>query len=376
MRRLLSVVLAVVVLAVLAYQYQARIRHQMVDFDVYRTAGARVVAGQALYRAEDGHYQFKYLPAFAIAMVPFGAIAADVARAIWFSLSVVWLAWLVWAAVRELPDRHLPAPVLSILAVALMAKFFGHELTLGQANALLGALFITALVMVGRRRTMTAAVLIGLSVFVKPYAVIAWPWLAFTRGARTAAVTGAVIVGGLLAPAAIYGWHGNADLLTGWFRTVSDSTTPNLLDADNISLAAMWAKWLGVGRVAMTLAVVSSVGVVGLVGRLVWRRRQVARPDYVEVAALMLVVPLLSPQGWDYLLLLGTPAVVCLVDRWRRFGGFWRLVVAVALATMCLTTFDVMGRTAYGQFMSLSLVTIAATGVVAALAHVRSRRLG
>src|ERR1700683_5096092 len=143
-----------------------------------------------------------------------------------------------------------------------MAKFFGHELTLGQANALLGALFITALVMLGRRRTMTAAVLIGLSVFVKPYAVIAWPWLAFTRGTRAAGVTG-----GLLAPAAIYGWHGNALLLTAWFRTVSDSTTPNLLDADNISLAAMWAKWLGVGRVATTLAVVSSVGVVGLVCR-------------------------------------------------------------------------------------------------------------
>jgi hypothetical protein len=348
----------------------------MVDFDVYRTAGARVVAGQALYRAEDGHYQFKYLPAFAMAMAPFEAMAADRARAIWFSLSVVWLVWLVWAAVRELPDRRLPAPVLTILAVALMAKFFGHELTVGQANALLGALFVTTLVMLGRRRTMTAAVLIGLSVFVKPYAVIAWPWIAVTRGARAAGVTGAVIVGGLLAPAAIYGWHGNADLLSAWFRTVSDSTTPNLLDADNISLAAMWAKWLGVGRVATTLAIASSVGVVGLVGRLVWRRRQVARPDYVEVAALMLVVPLLSPQGWDYLLLLGTPAVVCLVDRWQRFGGVWRLVVAVALATMCLTTFDVMGRTAYGQFMSLSFVTIAATGVVAALAHVRSRRLG
>src|SRR5580704_11189146 len=177
MRRLLYVVLAVVVIGVLAHQYQVRIRHQMVDFDVYRTAGARVVAAQALYRVEDGHYQFKYLPAFALAMAPFDAMATDTARAVWFSLATVWLGWLVAASVRVLPDRRLAAPVLSIVAVALMAKFFGHELTLGQANALLGALFITALVMLDRRQGMAAAVLLGLSVFVKPYAVIAWPWL-------------------------------------------------------------------------------------------------------------------------------------------------------------------------------------------------------
>jgi hypothetical protein len=376
MRRLLYVALAVVVIGVLAHQYQVRIRHQMADFDVYRTAGARVVAAQALYRAEDGHYQFKYLPAFAVAMAPFAAIAIDTARAVWFSLSVVWLVWLVAASIRVLPDRRLSVPVLSIVTIALMAKFFGHELTLGQANALLGALFVTALVMLDRRHVMAAAVLIGLSVFVKPYAVIAWPWLAATRGPRAAIVTGAVIVGGLLMPAAIYGWHGNADLLAAWFQTVPASTAPNLLDADNISLAAMWAKWLGVGIVATTMAVVSAVGLVGLVGWVVWRRRPLTRPDYVDVAALMLVVPLLSPQGWDYVLLLGTPAVVCLVDRWQILGTLWRAVVAVALAAMCLTTFDVMGRAAYGQFMRLSFVTLAAIALVAALARVRSRRFG
>jgi hypothetical protein len=64
------------------------------------------------------------------------------------------------------------------------------------------------------------------------------------------------------------------------------------------------------------------------------------------------------------------------VDRWHRLGALWRLVVAVALATMCLTTFDVMGRAAYGQFMRLSLVTVAAIAVVVALARVRSQRLG
>ena len=49
-----------------------------------------------------------------------------------------------------------------------------------------------------------------------------------------------------------------------------------------------------------------------------------AAPEYLECALLMLLIPLVSPQGWDYVLLLATPAVVCLVDRWREFPTIWR----------------------------------------------------
>ena len=60
----------------------------------------------------------------------------------------------------------------------------------------------------------------------------------------------------------------------------------------------------------------------------------------------MLLVPLLSPQGWDYVLLLATPAVVCLMDRWPRCHDGWRVVTGAALALMSLTIFDLMGRDA------------------------------
>ena len=77
-------------------------------------------------------------------------------------------------------------------------------------------------------------------------------------------------------------------------------------------------------------------------------------PEYLECALLMLLIPLVSPQGWDYVLLLATPAVVCLVDRWRELTRLWQWGLGVALALMCLTMFDVMGRALYGQFMALS----------------------
>jgi hypothetical protein len=108
----------------------------------------------------------------------------------------------------------------------------------------------------------------------------------------------------------------------------------------------------------------------------VWRRRRdITTPEYLEFALLMLLIPLLSPQGWDYVLLLATPAVVCLVDRWNELTRPWQAALGLALALMCLTMFDLMGRELYGRFMSLSIVSVSALGVAAGLGHLRWRKL-
>ena len=130
----------------------------------------------------------------------------------------------------------------------------------------------------------------------------------------------------------MYGWTGNLDLLGELVRTLRTSTTPNLLNNDNVSIAAMWAKWVGPGSLATGFAWLTIAGTLALAID-VWRRRQaVPAPDYLESALLMLLIPLLSPQGWDYVLLLATPAVVCLVDRWREFTRLWQWGLGVAHA--------------------------------------------
>jgi hypothetical protein len=89
----------------------------------------------------------------------------------------------------------------------------------------------------------------------------------------------------------------------------------------------------------------------------------------------MLLIPLISPQGWDYVLLLATPAIVCLVDRWRELTTAWQWGVGIALALIGFTMFDIMGRDLYGRFMALSAITVCALTVAAGLAHLRSRQL-
>jgi hypothetical protein len=365
--------LALTVVALVAYQ--ARLRHEMIDFVTWRQAVVRALHAEPLYRPEDGHYQFKYFPLFALAMAPFGLVDRETGKLLWFGVLIGLLVAVLRWSVTALPDKRLPRRVLMWAAIILMAKFFAHELLLGQTNLLIGALLLAALVAVQRGQRAAAGAFVGLAVFVKPYALILAPWLLVTQAWPAAAMTALVVVAGLLMPATVYGWTGNLDLLRGWLRTVTDSTMPNLLNNDNVSIASMWAKWLGPGSLASALAWLTIAGTLILV-IMVWRqRRAVPAPEYLECALLMLLIPLLSPQGWDYVLLLATPAVVCLVDRWREFSRPWQGAVGVALVLMCLTMFDLMGRALYGRFMSLSMVTVCALVVAAGLAHTRSRGL-
>jgi hypothetical protein len=347
----------------------------MVDFAVYRTAGARAIDAAPLFRPDDGHYQFKYFPAFALAMIPLAIVPEEAAKAIWFGLSVALLVVLVRVSVRTLPERRRSERFLGWMAALLMAKFYLHELNLGQTNVLLAVLLVGALAAAGQGRAGWAGALVGAGVFVKPYALILVPWLWFAGGVRAAAALAATLAAGLILPAAVYGWSGNLDQVRGWYRTVTDTTAPNLLAPENISLATMWAKWLEPGSTASSLATVSVVVVFALAAAAWIWRRPVRQPLYLEFGVLMLLVPLVSPQGWDYVLLLATPAAICLADRFREMGRPWQIVTAAGFAFMSFTIFDLLGRSLYAQMMALSVVSVAAMVLVVSLVMVRRRAL-
>jgi hypothetical protein len=190
------------------------------------------------------------------------------------------------------------------------------------------------------------------------------------------ASAGAVVVAGLLLPAAIYGGAANVELLASWLRTVTETSGPNLLNHENISIPSMWAKWIGMGALAERLSVVT--GVVALSGAvlIVALRRRAAAPLCLEYGALMLLVALLSPQGWDYVLLLSAPAIALLIDRWRGLPWPWRAVSGLSLGLMSFLIFDVFRRTAYMWLTGHGVLTPAALAVLATLIAIRWRAEG
>ena len=86
------------------------------------------------------------------------------------------------------------------------------------------------------------------------------------RHLRARSVATRVLLAGLLLPAVFYGWQGNLHEIAAWYRTVTDTSAPNLLVPENISLATMWAKWIGVGPLAARLAIATGVAALAVVG--------------------------------------------------------------------------------------------------------------
>ena len=129
----------------------------------------------------------------------------------------------------------------------------------------------------------------------------------------------------------------------------------------------MYAKWLGPSRTAIALAVLTGAAVFAVVASAIRRRSAVRDPLGLEAALLLTIMPLVSPQGWDYVFLLATPAIALLVNYEDRLPAGWRLAAGMAVAIAAFTLFDIMGRRAYAAFMSTSMLTICFLVVVGAL---------
>jgi hypothetical protein len=374
-RRRLLWPLVVAVVSVLAYALLRHQRTELVDFAVPTRAALRALHAEPLYRPEDGHYQYKYLPTFALIMVPLALPPKPVSEPLWFACTVV-MAWaFVRLSFRALPDRRTTESTLVALTVLLNGKFLIKEIAFGQFNLPLALLIVGALLAVQARRGALAGLLIGLGVFVKPYAFIFVPWLAWSVGMAALVVLAVVVLAGLALPAAIYGWSGNLQLLKDWYRTVTDTTAPNLLGFENISFASMWAKWIGEGHTASVLAGATAAAAF-LVGFVLWlRRSRVTEPNYLECAFFCLLVPLISPQGWDYVLLLALPAYMCLVDRWKDMSPASRAAAMTGFVLTSFTIFDLLRRGLYTHVMQLSGATVGAVLLAIVLVRLRWRAM-
>jgi len=368
---MLLVVLALVSLTGL---FTTRVQRKMPDFEVYYTAASRALVAQPLYRAEDGHFQFKYLPAFAVIASPLALMPLGAAKAAWFTVSAVLMLLILWLSLRALPIVHHPPALLLAGTFVAMAKFYAHELVLGQVNLLFGVLVVLAIVSLRRGRHGGAGALLALAVVVKPYGAIFAPWLATQRNRTAFATMTAALIVLLLLPALRYGWTGNLRLLGEWWRTVAATTAPNLINPDNVSLGAMFTRWLGPDSSARLLAAGVAVLLLALTAVVVAGRGALTSTETLEASMLLLLIPLLSPQGWDYVLLIATPGVMLLINYSADLPRGLRIATIAAVAVVGLTIYDLVGRDFYGAFMQLSVITICVVVEIAALATLRFRR--
>lgn len=366
--------IAVAALMALALVLSPRLTRKMPDFAVYYTAASRAVDGAELYRADDGHFQFKYLPAFAVITTPVALLPLPLAKTVWLLISVTLVVTLITMSLAALPTLRRPQWLLVTAMVIAMGKFYAHEMALGQVNLLFAVLVVAAMLCLKADRDATAGAVLIAAVVVKPYAVLFLPWVVLTRGRRALVSTAIGTLCVLLAPVPIYGVGGTVALHRGWWTTVTVSTAPNLLNPDNVSLAALSAKWLGAGPAATVMSATLAGVLLAVAVLVIWRGRGIAHREALEGSLLLTMITLLSPQGWDYVFLVSTPAIAILANYEDRLPRVLRAVTWIAVLTIGLVIYDLVGRRSYRLFMAWSVITVCYFVVIAALAVLRARR--
>lgn len=351
-------IVGIVLVLAAAMAFTGRVREEMRDFEVYWTAGGRAAAGEPLYRASDGHYRFKYLPAFAVAVSPLARLPLNVAKAVWFTLSLGCLVALVALSIQSVPRPGVSRGWLAALTIVTMAKFYGHDLVLGQANLLFAAICMSGLAALLAGRTLGGGMCLGGAALIKPYAVVFVPYLLLTRQWTAALAACGALVCVLALPAALFGTAQAFDQLSSWWSAASETSVPLLTNADSSSVFAMYAKWFDWGSLAAACSSVT-VAALGCAFLLViWKRRRVETPAVLETALLLTFIPLCTPQGWDYVLLLSTPLVALLIARVPAMPRADRWIAVAMLSLVAFSLYDVMGRAAYRAFMALSVITV------------------
>jgi hypothetical protein len=363
-----------IALAIWVFIYKAAPR--MPDFEVYWRAASRAAHAQPLYQASDGHFVFKYLPAFAVLAIPLGFLSVHAAKLLWFAISVALVVWLLVLNVRLPAERRVPPRWLVFFTVITFGKFYAHELVLGQVNVLFAVIATYALLAMKEGREAEAGLLVTLAIVIKPYAVLFIPWIVARRQLVSIVSVCAGFAVALVLPVIRYGVAGTITLHREWWAMVTGTTAPNLSVYDNISLAAMFFRCVGPGDQSARYAFIAAIVLLLIAAVVFLLRRGVTFPEGLEGGLLLTLMPLLSPQGWDYVFLIATPAVVLLINYSDRMPWFWRVaVIPITLGAIGLSIFDLMGRTAYYAFMRMSGISLLFFVVIAALVTMRVRKI-
>ena len=369
------VALVCIVVLAATWLFIAKAQPRMPDFEVYWKAGARAAAAEPLYRPADEDYQFKYFPAFAILTIPFGMLPLDTAKAVWFAVSAAALVALLPLSTAVLPERRKPVWLLIAALIVGLGKYYAEDLVLGQVNTLVALVGACAILAFRTGREARGGALIAFAIILKPYALILAPWVVARRRPRAIVALTAGLAVGCVIPVVLYGFDGTIALHHDWWRTVTTTTERTLLDTRNVSLASMWARWLGIGPRAAGLAVASSLALLAAAGIVFLKRRAVPHAEGLEVGLLLALTPIVSPQGWDYVLVLATTAMAVVVNDIDRLPRLQRPLTYAGIAAIGLTLYDLVGRRMLYLLLDLSVITIGMIVLMGALVTLRLRKV-
>ena len=377
MKRAILILVAVLVLAAV---YQFRVRKDMSDFGMYYRAGQRISSGETLYRESDGHLKYFYSPTSALFFAAFSRVPYERAKLFWYILQFLALAGVFFLSLRILPSRGKNAAPLCLWTFLILLKFLGREVELGQVNFFILYALTLMLYLLLEKKEVAPGLLWAPSMFFKPYALVFLPYFLIKKKYTAAVVGLSVFLAGLISPALFYGFRGNLIVLKEWMSSLLYSTPQHFSVYDNASLygflskafPADWSK--GVVPVLILVFLLLALALLWMIrsGR---ASREVQRPEVLESSFLFIMIPLLSPLGWNYIYLYSVLAVMLIVSAFKKLPLSLQIILVVNFVMISTSLVEIWGRTLFHFYTQSSLVVVNYFVVLFGLFYLRLKKI-
>jgi hypothetical protein len=105
------------------------------------------------------------------------------------------------------------------------------------------------------------------------------------------------------------------------------------------------------------------------------RRKGLPRPEVLEVAFLLILVPMLSPLGWYYNYLYALLATFIVINDLGQMPVWMRWAAALNFLTICLVPMGGLGKALFHIYMAYSLAAINFLFVLFFLLYLRAKQL-
>lgn len=371
----------ILICAVFLLLFLLRVKNDMIDFEVNYEAGKRLRLAETPYRFEDGHYMFKYLPSSAFLYLPLSYLPLDMAKGIWYFLTILCSLALIRLSFSFVPSATEKSKWLMVVPPLILIKYFVREIDLGQINTLVTLILLIMIWYLNRQRKdksnkedIYSGFLWGLAIALKPYALIFFPYFLLKGKWRTLLSGMGMLIIALFIPSLYYGFKGNFIVLEEWVSTLSQSTPTLLATWDNISIIGLFNKWTGDPKLSLVLsiAVLAILAFLILILMILGKRQK--RAIVLEGSLLLILIPLASPLGWDYNLLMSILGIMIIVHNYPHYSKIWRIVLVCDFLIIFFSVYDIIGKDLYSTFMSLSFTTLNFLLLIGYLAFLRFKK--
>ncbi len=379
--RIINLVIILLIITILTVLFISKVSPHMVDYAVFHKAGERFISGEILYQPSDGHYQFKYMPFSAVYFILPSLFPLFWGKLIWFIIVLLSVFGTFYYSYRFIKADNQSWLFVLLPTILVTARFFVREIDLGQSNAVMIVLLILMINALLQNKENHAGIFLGIASTLKPYAIIFIPYLLLKKKWRAAGISMMFLIISFFAPVLRYGWDGNLSLLNEWKVSLSGSTPQLLTNPDNISFFGMYAKWFGIENLSMvsilafcTIIIIGIFVLAAIIKPISFNKNDKSQINVKtksalisECAILLILIPLITPQGWDNIFFSSTLGLIYLLSIRNSLQPILRSVLYIDLVIIAFTIYDILGRSLYSLFMHSSALTVCFVTIVGIL---------